>query len=106
VNEKRAGIYARLMEAQEQIAHRLYERGVSHDRVVTALDAVDERLSEDERREDLYVSALAHYVEALGGRLEVRAVMGDDEILVRREPEERSTGRPGGPRAGREADRP
>ncbi len=106
MNEKRAEIYARLMEAQERIAHRLYERGVSHDLVLTALDAVDERLSEDERRDDLYVSALAHYVEALGGRLEIRAVVGDDEILVRQEPEERSNRRLGGLRAGIDADRP
>jgi phosphoserine phosphatase len=88
VNEMRAEIYERLMEAQERIARPLYARGVSHAVVSAALDAVDERLSEDQRREDLYLAALAHYVEALGGRLEVRAVFGDEEILVRREPEE------------------
>jgi hypothetical protein len=42
----------------------------------------------DQRREDLFLSALAHYVEALGGRLEIRAVFGDDTILVRRTPGE------------------
>jgi hypothetical protein len=61
---------------------------VSHDDVLAALDAIDERMSEDERREDLYLSALAHFVGALGGRLEVRAVVGGEEILVRREPRE------------------
>ena len=84
----RAQIYERLMEAQERIAHALYKRGVSHQALLDALDAVDERLSEDQRREDLYLSALAHYVHALGGRLEVRAVFGDEAILVRREPPE------------------
>jgi len=88
VNETRAEIYERLMEAQERIAHTLYKRGVSHDEVLAALDAVDERLSDDQRREDLYLSALAHYVEALGGRLDVRAVFGDEETIVRREPDE------------------
>ena len=82
----RAQIYERLMEAEERIAQTLYQRGVSHDVVLAALDAVDERLSAEERREDLYVSALARYVEALGGRLEVRAVFGGEAILVRREP--------------------
>jgi hypothetical protein len=52
-----------------------------------ALDTVDEKLSADERREDLYLSALKYYVEALGGRLEVRAVFGDEAVVVRREPE-------------------
>jgi hypothetical protein len=88
VNAMRAQLYAQLMEAQEKIAHVLYKRGVSHDVVLAALDCVDERLSEDERREDLYLSALAYYVEELGGRLEVRVMLGDEEIVVRREPDE------------------
>ena len=86
VNQMRAALYERLMEAQERIAHARYKRGVSHEVVLAALDTADERLSEDERREDLYLSALAHYVEALGGRLEVRAVFGDEAIIVRRAP--------------------
>jgi len=88
VNRMRAELYRHLMEAQEQIAHVLYRRGVSHDDVLAALDAVDEELSEDQRRDDLYLSGLAHYVAALGGRIEVRAVFGDEEILIRRSPEE------------------
>jgi hypothetical protein len=79
-------IYERLMEAQERIAHARYKRGVSNEAVLAALDTADERLSEDERREDLYLSALAHYVQALGGRLEVRAVFADEPIVVRRHP--------------------
>jgi hypothetical protein len=78
----RAAIYQRLMEARERIARARYERGV-HDAVVqTALDRADEMLSDDERREDLYLSALAHYIEALGGTLEVRAVFDGEEIVV------------------------
>jgi biotin synthase-related radical SAM superfamily protein len=89
VNLMRAELYRRLMEAQEQIAHVLYRRGVSHDAVSAALDAVDEEISDDQRREDLYLSGLEHYVAALGGRVEIRAVFEgeDDEILVRRSPE-------------------
>jgi hypothetical protein len=76
------------MDAQELVARRLYERGVSHDVVVAALDAVDEKLSDDQRREDLYLSALGHYADSLGGRVEVRVVVGEEAILVRREPGE------------------
>lgn len=86
VNPARAAIYERLMESQERIARELYQRGVSHEAVMAALDEADERLSEDERREDLYLSSLGHYVEALGGRLEVRAVFGEQPIVVRRAP--------------------
>jgi hypothetical protein len=88
MNDMRAEIYRRLMAAQERIAHTLYERDVSHDDVLAALDAVDEQMSEAERREDLYLSALQHYVEALGGRIEVRAVFDEDEVLVRRTPDQ------------------
>jgi pyruvate/2-oxoglutarate dehydrogenase complex dihydrolipoamide acyltransferase (E2) component len=86
VNEMRARLYQRLMEAQERIAHARHKRGVSHETVLAALDTADERLSENEQREDLYLSVLAHYVEALGGRVEVRAVFADESIVVRREP--------------------
>lgn len=51
--------------------------------MLEALDAVDERMSEAERRDDLYLSAITHFVEALGGRLEVRAVFDDTEVVLR-----------------------
>jgi hypothetical protein len=70
------------MEAEERIAHACYRRGNANDTVQAALDAIDEKMSDAERREDLYLSALKHYVEALGGRLEVRAVFGDEAIVV------------------------
>jgi hypothetical protein len=86
VSASRAEIYERVMEAQERIARALFKRGVGHDTVLAALDAVDERLSEAEQREDLYLASLEHYVEALGGRVEVRAVFGEDVVTVRRHP--------------------
>ena len=82
MNEMRAQLYARLMDAQERIAQSLYARGIEHDVIASALDTAEESLSEAEQREDLYVSALAHCVKALGGRLEVRAVFGDEAVVV------------------------
>ena len=86
VNDVRARLYERLMEAQDEIAQARYRAGVSDEEVQRALDAVDERLPADERREDLYLAALARYVEALGGYVEVRAVFGDEGVVVRRDP--------------------
>lgn len=88
VNETRARVYEQLMEAQQRIAQARYRHGVSNEAVLAALDEADERLSDDERREDLYLSLLGHYVAALGGRLEVRAVFAEEEISVRRMPTE------------------
>ena len=85
VNEMRARLYTLLMDAQERIAQALYKRGVRDEVIQRALDTADEALTEDERREDLYVSALAHCVAALGGRLEIRAVFGEEAIAVRSE---------------------
>jgi hypothetical protein len=93
VNEPRAEMYARLMDAQERIAQALYERGVKHDVVLAALDGADEALSESERHEDLYLAALAHFVRALGGQLEVRALFGDQAIVVRCEPDDATRSR-------------
>jgi hypothetical protein len=75
------------MESQERIAHARYNRGVANEIVQAALDTADEKLSEAERREDLYLSGLAHYVAALGGQLEVRAVFRDEDIVVWRKPD-------------------
>jgi hypothetical protein len=82
VTRSRADVYARLMEAQELIAQARYRRGVADDTIEAALDAVDERLAFDARREDLYLAALAIYVEELGGDLELRAVFGDGTVAI------------------------
>lgn len=83
VNEMRVSLYERLMEAQEQIAHACYARGVSHNVVLEAMDAAETSITEPERREDLYLSSLAAYVRALGGRLEIRVVFDDETVVIR-----------------------
>ena len=85
MNEPRVKLYEQLMQAQEQIAHARYARGTAHEAVVGALDAAENAVTEDERREDLYLSSLAAYVQALGGRLEIRAVFPEEAIVVKRE---------------------
>ena len=39
-------------------------------------------ISKIEHRTDLYLSTLADYIEALGGRLEIRAVFSDREVRI------------------------
>ncbi len=86
VNEVRVRLYEQLMEAQERIAQLRYAGGVDDAAVVAALDAAETGISEQQRREDLYLASLAAYVAALGGRLEVRAVFGDESVVVRTDP--------------------
>jgi hypothetical protein len=85
VNETRIRLHERLMEAQEQIAHARYARGVAHEAVLAAMDAAETRPAEAERREDLYLASLSAYVEALGGQLEIRAVFPDETIVLKRD---------------------
>ena len=74
------------MKAQERIAQARYAHGVDDAVIVAALDAAETGISEQQRREDLYFASLAAYVAALGGRLEVRAVFGNESVVVRTGP--------------------
>ena len=89
IDETRVAIYESLMEAQEDIAEALRPRGVGDELVVNAMDVADLWISDAERREDLYLSSLAAYVQQLGGYLELTAVFGDEQIVVSAEPTRR-----------------
>lgn len=55
-------------------------RGETQVTVAGTLGVTQGRVSSIERQDDLYLSTLGGYVEALGGRLEVRAVFEDETI--------------------------
>lgn len=64
-------------------AQRLYElraaRGVTQVELAGRLGVRQASVSQLEHRDDLFVSTLRQYVEALGGHLEVSAVFEDEE---------------------------
>lgn len=39
-------------------------------------------VSKMERRKDMYVSTLADFIKAMGGELEIRAVLSDGEVKI------------------------
>ncbi|SRR5712692_8645919 len=47
-----------------------------------AIGTTQANVSRLENRDDLYLSTLSEYVEALGGHLELRAVFPDDVVLI------------------------
>jgi transcriptional regulator with XRE-family HTH domain len=57
-------------------------RGVTQVELASRLGKSQGNVSELERREDVYLSSLREYIEALGGRLEVTAVFDDDRQIV------------------------
>lgn len=54
-------------------------RGVTQAQLAERLGVRQASVSQLEHRDDLYLSTLRGYIEALGGRLEVAAVFDDEE---------------------------
>jgi transcriptional regulator with XRE-family HTH domain len=86
VDEGRVRAYRRLMDAEVALNELRLRRGLSQAQVAQALEVSQPNVSRIESEEDLYLSTLARYVAALGGRLEVNAVFDDETISLLGEP--------------------
>ena len=82
-------------DRRRKIAHRVQEtltsmpldelrkaRQMTQVKLAEALGVNQGEVSKIEHRTDLYLSTLAEYVEALGGRLEIRAVFPDRVMRI------------------------
>jgi predicted transcriptional regulator len=58
------------------------QRGLRQSDVAERLGVHQSNVSRLEQSDDPFVSTLERYVEALGGRLEVRAVFEDEEVVL------------------------
>lgn len=67
--------------------HRLAERrkalGLSQTEVAAKMDVTKSRVSQIERGEVSTVEAIARYVQALGGQIQISAVFGDIQYILR-----------------------
>ncbi|MEU8798791.1 helix-turn-helix transcriptional regulator [Spirillospora sp. NPDC048819] len=67
--------------------HRLADRrktiGLSQSEVADRMGVTKSRVSQIERGEVSTVEAIARYVQALGGQLQISAVFGDDMYVLR-----------------------
>ncbi|WP_106396440.1 helix-turn-helix domain-containing protein [Actinocorallia populi] len=67
--------------------HRLAERrtslGLTQSEVAERMGVTKGRVSQIERGEVSTVDAIARYVQALGGHLQISAVFGDDPYILR-----------------------
>ena len=57
-------------------------RQMTQAKLADVLEADQGEVSKIEHRTDIYLSTLAGYVEALGGKLEIRAVFPDREMRI------------------------
>lgn len=67
--------------------HRLAERrkalGLSQTEVAARMGVTKSRVSQIERGEVSTIEAVARYVQALGGQIQISAVFGDDLYILR-----------------------
>jgi DNA-binding XRE family transcriptional regulator len=82
-------------ERQQKIANRVRQslasmpldeirkaRQMTQAKLADVLGVNQGEVSKIEHRTDIYISTLAGYIEALGGRLEIRAVFPDREMRI------------------------
>jgi hypothetical protein len=57
-------------------------RALTQEHLSTILGVKQSAISKLERRADMYVSTLRHFIEAMGGQLEIRAVFPDGDVRI------------------------
>lgn len=82
LNEQRVADYRRLMQAELRLSELRARRGLSQAAIAQALGVSQPNVSRIEQEEDVYLSTLARYVAALGGRLELQAVFPDETVTL------------------------
>jgi DNA-binding XRE family transcriptional regulator len=70
------------MRAELRLAELRKHRGASQAKVAKRLEVSQSNVSQLERGDDVKLSTLESYVNALGGRLEVSAVFEDETISI------------------------
>ncbi len=82
--ERRARIEQReqAIEAELTISKLREARGATQESVAERMNVTQSNVSHFERNPNIFLRSLAGYVEALGGRLEVRAVFPDQVVIL------------------------
>jgi DNA-binding XRE family transcriptional regulator len=79
---------ARIRAASERLAREMplnelrAARAITQEQLAQTLGVKQHTVSRLERRTDMYISSLAKVVEAMGGRLEIRAVFPDGAVAI------------------------
>jgi DNA-binding transcriptional regulator YiaG len=58
-------------------------RALTQEHLSTLLGVKQSAISKLERRADMYVSTLSHFITAMGGTLEIRAVFPDGDVRIK-----------------------
>ncbi len=71
-----------MMLAELRLAELRKHRHVSQATLAERLDVSQPNISQFERGNDIRLSTLKSYVQALGGRIEIRAVFDDETLPI------------------------
>ena len=84
--EREARIQERIARESARINYTLAQlrtaRKYTQTQLAEVLDVPQNAVSKVEHRTDVYLSTLRSYIEAMGGRLEIRALFPDAEIVI------------------------
>jgi transcriptional regulator with XRE-family HTH domain len=72
----------RAMRLETALVELRERRGVTQTAVAEALDSSRPNVARIEKELDIRLSTLERYVEALGGRLEIRAIFDDEDVKL------------------------
>lgn len=78
--EAAAGASADALRVAMELSELRGSRGVTQVELAERLGKRQGTISELERREDVFVSSLREYIEALGGHLEISAVFDEERV--------------------------
>jgi DNA-binding XRE family transcriptional regulator len=78
----RVAAYRQAMEDALALGEIRERRELTQSDIARVLETSQANVSRIERQRDLYLSTLAHYVEALGGTLKISAVFDDEEVEI------------------------
>jgi DNA-binding XRE family transcriptional regulator len=92
-DEERVAAFGLLDHAERRFHEARVRRGVSDDRLAAALGVTPDQAWAVEAEEELFLAALARHVAAAGGRLELRAVFDDEEVVLLSEPASQASAR-------------
>lgn len=88
INEDHIAAYGLLDEAERRFYEARQRRGFTDPMMARSLGVEEDEASSVEAEDgDLFLAALARHVAAAGGRIELRAVFDDEEVVLLRTPE-------------------
>lgn len=81
--DRKIGVFKAEMERELTLAEVRRALDFTQQQIAASLDTNQSGVSRIEHQTDLFISTLRSYIEAMGGKLELRAIFPDGEVTIR-----------------------